>query len=699
MTKLVLRLTGSVLSHPLRWLILLGVVYVLAILQIPKFGVDNTLEIWFKRDDPTIEAYRRFQDTFGNDETILAVFRDEKNELSIMHLRHISSVTDALAGVAGVRRVTSLANFPNPEMMMSEDRQSTVFVIEPESFERMDEARPELIAAVRATLDEAFARTPWDYQIVGVGVIYDALNRATLVDSRLLFALSYVLMVVLLVVFVRKLRLVLLCTVALFYAVTVSVGIYLAAGRQFNMITIIIPSVVTVYAVSDVLHTVHSYRRRILENAGAEKHELIKVSIRSVALPCFLASVTTAVGFLSLMISDIQIIRDLGLFGAIGVLVAYLSTLVILTLGFRFFPVPELLRPRRALLARLSATGRNRWGVLIAACTVTVVLAAGIPRLIVDTSSIGLLRRNHQVRRESEFVESTFGYYTPVEFVLSGDSLSPNLVDGLEKVESIMEAHPLIAHPVSILDVVPDIRRIESKELVSAYLDERNPEAIAAFVDRETNSVRITARTQMLSARGFKAVIDDVLAVSQRSGHSLVPAGYLPLYVRMMEYIPSTQVRSSLVAFVVILGLLLVHSRSIRLALCALAANTVPIVAVLGLMGWVGIPLDIATVTITAMAIGIIVDDTIHMIHGIRSSSIAGSSRASAIASAITESGSPIIATTVVLGLGYCVMAFATVGSISRFGMLTALILLLALLCDLYVLPALYVGGRKRGES
>ena len=159
----------------------------------------------------------------------------------------------------------------------------------------------------------------------------------------------------------------------------------------------------------------------------------------------------------------------------------------------------------------------------------------------------------------------------------------------------------------------------------------------------------------------------------------------------MMDYIVASQVRSFGLAFVVVFALIAVLFRSARLAALAMPANLLPVLSTLGLMGMLGIRLDVATVTIAAIVLGLVVDDTIQLLYRLRHEESVHADPIVAIRAAVSGVGRPMAITTLVLGLGFSVLGFAAIKSVAWFGLLLAVAMVSALLGDLLVIPALLV--------
>jgi predicted RND superfamily exporter protein len=159
----------------------------------------------------------------------------------------------------------------------------------------------------------------------------------------------------------------------------------------------------------------------------------------------------------------------------------------------------------------------------------------------------------------------------------------------------------------------------------------------------------------------------------------------------MMDYIVSSQLTSFSLAFIAVFGLVGLLFRSVRMSVLALPANLLPVLMTLGLMGALGIRLDVATVTISAIVLGLVVDDTTQFLYRFRHESRQADSVTEAVSAAVRGVGRPMAITTIVLGLGFLVLGFAAIKSVAWFGILLATALFSALLSDLLVIPALLV--------
>jgi predicted RND superfamily exporter protein len=212
------------------------------------------------------------------------------------------------------------------------------------------------------------------------------------------------------------------------------------------------------------------------------------------------------------------------------------------------------------------------------------------------------------------------------------------------------------------------------------------------MVAKDDRTVRLTATTPMASVRTFVGVAERAQLAAERaagSGAEIAVSGYVPLYGQMIAHIVDNQVQSFALSLLSIFGVVWIILRSWRLTLAAVPPNLVPIAVTAGVMGLVGIRLDIATVTIAAVVLGIIVDDTVYVLYRFRRELAQGSSFEDAVREVARASGVAVVSTSIIFCVGFLVVAFAGASSISSVGLLTAVAIAAALLGDLLLLPAL----------
>jgi predicted RND superfamily exporter protein len=335
-----------------------------------------------------------------------------------------------------------------------------------------------------------------------------------------------------------------------------------------------------------------------------------------------------------------------------------------------------------------------------------IIAAAGIARLETDTNSIGYLKETHKIRQDSDFIEANLGPYMPVEFTITAPDgiLRGDRLDAIQQWQLSAMQLDGVGWSWSLIDALGVKRNERPSSLGDQTLRRRlerirqfSPLTLAAMLAGE-REMRVSFGAPVMSAGSVRILIERIVEKAQLPPQlELKPAGYSPLYTRIVDELVWSQVRGFSVAILLIVLLLGVWMRSWRRIALALPANVIPVGLTLGLMGFTGIPLDVATATIATVILGLVVDDTVHILQPAAGRGLADSMRI-----AVSRSGGTLLLTTTVLALGFLVLGYAEIRSVAWFGFLTGFAMIVAILTDLLLLPALAVlteGQRESGPA
>ena len=744
------RTVACIWDHRWACMLICLLITVAAAWQATKVGTDNSLEIWFVENDPNLVSYKDFQQTFGNDEVVVVAFRRPDGILNVSGFDLLLRATTALETIEGVAGVASLANFKdittasgspsiqpllpdtlltpakanslrakvlsNPllvNQLVSRDGTTALVLVQLERSADIDARRD----AILARIDKALAEIGAPYRKAGVGVIYTALNRISTVDSQVLFFATYTLIFFLLWLVYGRLIPVLVSLGVVGVATVWLMGIYGLAGRNINMVTLVLPTLILVIGVTDCIHIFMHVART---PPNKDRRQRVIEGLGFMFWPCLLTTLTTVAGFAALTTSSLPVVRDLGIFAAVGLLGCFALTLVVSTWALAWeraepvFGEGAAMRKVAAFVAQVAT--RYRRVVLFIAGLLILGAGAAALRVTVDTYTIGFLSSDHPVRQDSDDIEAHFGPYTPLEFVVHSQEgvTRPEVLKAVDRWQQAATLNPSIGWSRSLVGVLKHADHLLSgdrssgvellnsteqvEQLISIYRSTPNSNLHALL--HEPDKLRVTFGIRMQSARGVERTMDDLLRQAQMpAGVTVRASGYLPLYVRMVDYIVSSLSNSCMVAFLVIFIIIGLLFRSARISALAVPANILPVLFTLGAMGLVGIHLDVATVTIAAVVLGLVVDDTVHFIYRLRHELRGRHNHVAAVQATIRTTGQAILTTTTVLVLGFSMLALAEIKSLVWFGLLIALAMISAVAADLLLMPALVVQFRPRLET
>lgn len=571
--------------------------------------------------------------------------------------------------------------------------------------------RSEEIQQLRVLMREYSADA--ELYLGGGTAIGEALIAIVRSDLRVFgLAITIMIAVVLMVLFrgVRWVVLPLLCCAG---AAAITVGLFTLLGFKATVISSNFIAIQLILTLAIVVHLITEYRQAAACDQAASQQALLRHTLRQKFAPCLYAGLTTSIGFASLLLADIQPVIDFGWMMVVATAISLLTALVL------FPSVLSLLTPSRssALINApgLEALGRacasqGHW--FIAAGILGLIVAGlGLARLSVENSFIEYFDKDTRVYQELVFIDQKFGGSTPLDIVyqLPADQadddllVSASTVQTLQEVDARVNAHASVGKVLSIVDFTEVAQKINNDKPLSEYeltalywlVDaELRDELLGSFYDAQTRELRLSLRIQDSTPNLNRAELIDALhadmAAAGLAEQDYRFTGLFVLYQDLLQRLFRSQLLTLLAVYAALSVAFLLIFGSLRVACIALVPNLITTVGVLGLMGWLGIPLDFMTMTIAAIAVGIAVDDTIHYLHRYLAE-LKQRPAAQAAIEAHRSVGSALLSSTLIIALGFGLLMFSDFVPSVMFGLLTALAVSLALLTDLTVLPALLI--------
>ncbi len=726
---------------------------------------DNALTVWFLETDPQLQTYDEFQEQFGNDEIILLHLEREAGVFDRDFLLEVKGLAADLEEVMGVERVHSLLTVqdawdtpaglvfhelipdPIPEdeealevaarrvmnnplfqgRIVNEEGTQTLVWVEMAVMDELDAMRVQVVSDVRSVAADHFGEE--GFALAGIGVIYAGLNVITERDFGIFLGLGYLLMFLLLWWIFRQWRIVLASLGVISVGTVVALGVYGLLGHQMNMVTVVIPTLIIVLGIADAVHMPSNFLKLRRDQPDRPVPELVEETLRLVFLPSLLTTLTTMGSFLALTSSPMAVIRELGIFSALGIGAALLATIAWMTVALHSLPEsyepPEhtwLLKVLDRIRGKLETRPKE---IALALLAMTVVAVALGSRVEADTYTLGYLPDHHEVVVDHDRITERWGRYTSIEFLLrpaSGWTVQdPEVLTAMDLFVGRVVEHPQIRQGFSLADLYRRMAAVfmtEEGEEIEEYREALTPEQIdqlsllmsmqsvewdrdlpefeqnflAPVMSQEGDLARLTFTAEMMSARSLDELliwVDEVATDVFGDLAMVEPAGYLPLYVRIIEYVTTSKIRGFFIALGVIFLMLLIGLRSFRLALIGLPANVFPVAVMMGVMGLVGIDLDIATATVGAIVIGIAIDDSVHFLHHWGRAEARGLNWEGCMEYAFGHAGKAALITTVIIMGGFPVLMLAGVKTVFYFGLLTTVAAAAALVADLFLLPLL----------
>ena len=603
--------------------------------------------------------------------------------------------------------------------------------------DQTDRANHEMILNIRKTLEahQALGRL----MLGGVTMIAD--DMITFIKSDLVNfgAGVLVFLIVMLAVIFRSIRWVILPLASCVYAGITMIGLLGVAGWQVTVISSNFISLMLILTMSMTVHLIVRYRQFASDHYDWSHGECLSATMAKMVWPCLYTALTTILAFGSLVLSSIKPVIDFGWMMSLGLVVTFLTS-------FLFFPAiaSVLGTPRRPSLQAAPGTKMTGWLSRISAergawvISISLVAAAlggvGISRLEVENSFINYFGKDTEIYQGLELIDRKLGGTTPLDVLIkfesqndlsetaeaSGDSELDLLLGTVsegdpvdywftpEKIKTVSDAHDFLASRygvgqvlslASLIRVGESVTRESFDSFQLAVLYKRMPEdlkqaLLTPYVSIDTNEVRLTARVKdsLPDLRRADLLREISAGLEQELGLSperVQISGLVVLYNNMLQSLFQSQILSLGVVMLGIAAMLLVLFRSLKLAIIGIVPNLLAASVILGVMGWTKIPLDMMTITIASITLGIAVDNSIHYIYRFRSELPRLQDYVSTLHYCHANIGRAIFYTAITIIVGFSILVLSNFLPTIFFGLLTALGMAIALLASLTLLPRL----------
>ncbi|HIN21676.1 MAG TPA: hypothetical protein EYM71_07520 [Rhodospirillales bacterium] len=552
-----------------------------------------------------------------------------------------------------------------------------------------------------------------------------------------------VFLIIVLTAIFRELRWIVLPLLSCFYTGLIMVGVLGLIGWKVTVISSNFLALMLIITISMNIHLIVRYRQLNRDHPGDDQLALVRTTMHKMVKPCLYTALTTIMGFSSLVVSEIKPVIDFGWMMSASLAVTFVTSFLLFptllmvmgkTGSKPTFDSDRFLLP--AYLARLTETQGNK--ILVLAVILTVVSVAGITQLRVENSFINYFSDDTEIYQGLKLIDEKLGGTTPLEILIkfkddSGNLLKPEDLEGLTeeeiqmereyaatlanspeywftptKVKHIKEVHdyldglPEIGKVLSLASTVRVAEDYAEKELDGmelAILYTKIPPKIRKslidpYVSIDDNEARILARVldskpDLRRKELLETVRRDLVKKLGFEEQDVTVSGLLVLYNNMLQSLFKSQIKTIGVVMLGIAIMFLVLFRSITLSIIGILPNLLGAGVVLGVMGGAGIPMDMMTITIAAITIGIAVDNGIHYIYRFREEYALTHNYVETLHVCHSNIGKAVFYTTMTIIFGFSILMFSNFIPTIYFGVLTAAAMFIALLAALTVLPKL----------
>jgi len=599
------------------------------------------------------------------------------------------------------------------------------------------------IVAIRAVMDGY--RGDAELFLGGVSMIADDLITFIKKDLKLFgLGVLFFLIVTLKVIFVRT-RWIVIPLVCCFFSTLAMVGFLGLFGWEVTVISSNFISLQLIITMAMTIHLIVRYRELEDEIPDVENSELIFLTVSSMFKPCLYAALTTIAGFASLVLSNILPVINFGWMMIAGISVSLVLTFLIFPVSLTFMDkaVSDSSRKPTFPLTTLLANFTDTHGKLIMAMSgiALVFSVGGIMRLVVENSFIDYFKQSTEIYQGMKLIDQNLGGTTPLDVAIDFEApqeeapvqgppegdFEDSAFDAFEefevaesadkywftsekmtlikKINAYLEGMPETGKVLSLGTMLKVAEHLNKGEALDnfelAVLYEKLPKEIldlvlTPYVSIENNQARFAVRVRdsepSLKRDAFlKKIRYDLINTFGLKEENIHITGMMVLYNNMLQSLFDSQIKTLGVTIIALLLMFLVLFRSLWFSVIAIVPNLLPIGVVLGMMGWLGIPLDMMTITIAAISVGIAVDDTIHYIHRFKHEFPKDRNYIQTLHRCHESIGYAMYYTSVTIVIGFSILTLSRFIPSIYFGLLTGLVMVIALIAAMTLLPQLIV--------
>jgi len=735
-----------------------------------KTAIDNSVGIWFMNDDPELKTYETFNKEFGEKEWSILLLETD-TVFSAHFLRDIDRMTKRIEKTKHIRKVISLTNVrdsrikadssleyaqlylasdsndvinENQLLLFKEkiagdslyerslihknDSKRVVILFQNDNFlHDLKPYRIQMIDSVKEIV-KTFPSVK-DFSIAGTSVVNVELNRSSKRDVVIFYILVSLFISLSGYFLLKNFKDLFVLLVVVTYSAIPPMALLIFFNIPFNMVTVLMPPVLISLAVCDVTHVINAFH---FERKFYESHEAINTAIWKIWTPCLWTSLITIIGFLSLALSTVFPIWQVGIFGALGIFLAWFVTMTLAPILLVFFWPKKIVNLSTShdgskevgLYSKklLPLIGKFRWA-WITIFFLLLFSLFGISKLKVDTDYTKFFGEKMDLTRSYKKIKDVGFGQNPIAITLKfpkdkalySEGYFPLLMqfeDALRKDKSIIKILSVtdLIHRIDIafngnFKGEPRIKKYSENKLSQLFLlgEMSNNTDFENFTNETKNHLQIIAMTPYMSSielEDFRDRINELGKIFPKD-IKLDISGTTVLWANMDKQISSTQMDSVFIITIIFIFLLPFIFKSLKLGITGVLINCLPLAITFGMMGFFNVKINLATALIGGISVGSTIDSTIFFINRFRLGLKEGLSWADSVDYAVITVGDGIIMTSLILAGGFFCMSVSNFLPTAQLGIFITFSILVSLFLDLIINPIVFraINPQKNNRS
>ena len=585
-----------------------------------------------------------------------------------------------------------------------------------------DKEQEEMIRVVREIVSE-FEDEEFVVHIAGSPIVTDMIRSSMKKDMIKLTGIAVIIISILLFILFRRASGIFIPISIVLLSLIVTLGMYPLTGHIVTTTVIILPSFLLATGIAASVHILSIFFQAY--DQGIDKREAVVEALSHSGLPVMMTSLTTAVGLWSFLTAELKSIADLGLFTGAGVLIILVNTLVLLPALVSLLPIKQkqpytennLPFLTRALIKTGDYAVDNAWKVIVVSILLVSLSLVGASRLVVSHNQLTWFAVDDPIRVATELIDEKLKGSVSMEILVKTTQKDGvrklSLLKKIDRFQEFLQQLKAddgtipVGTTISLVDIVKEIHQALNENKAEMYKLPENTDLLAQEILLFENSgsddledvtngaftlARITVKVPWKDASfyvNFVEKISNEAKVIFGDEAEVSSTGLLLLFTTAISAIIQSMISSYMLAGILITIMMILLLSGFKKGLISMIPNLTPIIATMGIMGFLGVKLDMFTLLIGSIAIGLAVDDTIHFMHKFYSYYGEQPDVKHAVQQALQTTGRAMLFTSIALVAGFWVFLTATLNNVYYFGLFTGITVLIAFLSDILISPAL----------
>ena len=585
-----------------------------------------------------------------------------------------------------------------------------------------DNEQIELLNVVREVVKE-FEGPKFVVHLAGSPVVTDMIRKSMKKDMIKLTAIAVVIIGILLAILFRRASGVFIPITIVLLSLVGTLALYPTTSSVVTTTVIILPSFLLATGVAAAVHILSIFYQSY--DGGMKKNEAVIHALAHSGLPVFMTSITTAVGLWSFLTAELRSIADLGLFAGLGILLILVNTLVLLPAMVSLSPI-RTRKPSsndqgffldRSLVNTGDYAVTHPWKILSVTMLLLVISFVGISKLVVSHNQLSWFPEKEPVKVATELIDEKMKGSVSMEILvkakkdnaikdsellkkigsfqeflkqLKADDGSIPVGTTLSIVDIIKEIHQALNENDEAFYDIPDDNILLAQEIL--LFENSGSEDLEEVTNSAFTLARITVKVPWKDASFYVNFVKKIQNEAESifgNEVEVTTTGLLLLFTTAISAIIQSMISSYLLAGILITIMMILLLTGIKKGLISMIPNLTPIILAMGIMGWFEIKMDMFTLLIGSIAIGLAVDDTIHFMHKFYDYYSQKADVKEAVRKTLSTTGRAMLFTSIALVSGFWIFLTATLSNVYYFGLFTGVTVFLAFLSDILLSPAL----------